>query len=873
MPRGPQLPRDLVEKLQGENYNDWNQTHNFRGGKSRKQQRKEQRQQKKGAKPYRREEISSERKMTAEETMAALAAAKKRKAPVDSKPSTKPEAKKPRVTPFVSLHEEEVRRKDEEDAKYYAKKLGLKSLKLPKGDDELGDLLGDLDFDRFSDLDKNAGSSSESDSDIEAGSDLDDSLSAQDPDKEQGSSNEDEIFENPWTDDSLSEGDFESGSEEEAEDEVIENPWTDDSLSEGDFENGENEETAHIDNPWTDDSLSEGDFESGEEVSAEDEEEESGSEPEMTAEQTMAALKAKKAKKSGRPDVSEDMTAEETMAALKAAKAAKTAENPYVPAGGKYVPPSRRKLESTTKSEEELKLQRLVKSALNKLAEANLGSIVNEIENYFTQYSRALVSSTLTAVVIDSVSSQGTLQANFLTVHAGLIGALYRTVGVDFGAEFIQTLVETFEKAQHDSSSPQKANNLVQLLAECYSMQVIAPRLIYDIVRELLGDLTENNTELLLSIIRSCGTQLRSDDPESLKEIIVLLQSTVGKQDQASLSPRTKFLVESIVALKNQRQKAANEGVIELRRRLRKVLGSIKGQGSDPLRVSLEDIRNVETRGKWWIVGAAWAGQSSRRNTEDVDQNEVDDMLGSAEPNWLELARKQRLNTDIRRAVFVALMGAEDYIDACQRIDKLHLKNKQAREVPHVILHCCSNEQTYNPYYALVAAKQCTQHQMRKTLQFTLWDFFGVLEAASNSVNVQKIMHYARFYASLVAQGALGLDILKTVDFLSANDDLKVFLEVFFVYLYRTLGKQAEQNASHNMVEGTRRDAKGLAQLLSQTKDRSVLRGIQYIQPQVASSTAVGTGKNAARVQWCCNLVTDVVQELAAREHSAELGL
>lgn len=872
MPRGPQLPRDLLDKLQGDKYNDWNQTHNFKNHKSRKQQRKDQRHEKKAGRAPPRGEIK-EKKMTAEETMAALAAAKKRKEPVE----TKPPAKKLKVKPFVSLHEEEIRRKDEEDAKYYAKKLGLKGLKLPKGDDELGGLLGDLDFDRFSDLDKQGGSSSESDPDIGDVSDIDVPLNKDNGDSE-------EIIENPWTDDSLSEDDFESEAEADdnedsdeepgkaSEGEFIENPWTDDSLSEGDFdeESGSDEKPQNgkeefIENPWTDDSLSEDDLDSDAEAS---ESESSGDETEMTPEQTLAALKAAKAAKNGKQ--SGEMSAEETMAALKAAKEAKSkSADPYTPAGSKYVPPSKRNL-APTKSEEEAKLQRQIKGALNKLAEANLNAIVNEIEGYFVQHTRAMVSNTLASVIIESVSAQGTLQANFLIVHAALVGALYRTVGVDFGAEFIQLLVEAFEKARKGKDSTKQANNLVQLLAECYTMHVVAPALVYDIIRELLGDLNENNTELLLSIVRSCGTQLRSDDPESLKEIIILLQGSVGKMDESTLSSRTKFLVESIVALKNQRQKSANEGVTELRRRLRKVLGGIKGQVSDPLRVTLDDIRNVDTRGKWWIVGAAWSGQSGS-SKKDHDQQEVDDMIGSAEPNWLELARKQRLNTDIRRAIFVALMGAEDYIDACQRIDKLHLKNKQAREVPHVILHCCGNEKVYNPYYSLVAAKQCTQHHMRKTMQFTLWDYLGVLENGSS--NVQKTMHYARFYASLVTQGALGLDILKNVDFLTANEDLRVFLEVFFVYLFRAIGKQAEQQSSHNMVEGTRRDAKGLAQLLSQTKDKSILRGMQHVLPQVTSSSAVGSGKNADRVRWCSTLANELVQELAAREHSADLGI
>ena len=117
--------------------------------------------------------------------------------------------------------------------------------------------------------------------------------------------------------------------------------------------------------------------------------------------------------------------------------------------------------------------------------------------------------------------------------------------------------------------------------------------------------------------------------------------------------------------------------------------------------------QNAESKGKWWLVGAAWGGdplverQDAQRNTADAD--------AVSENALLKLARKQGMNTEIRRGIFVVLMSSEvrpatavaveyviltaaqDYVDACERLAQLKLTEVQQRELIRVILHCCGN--------------------------------------------------------------------------------------------------------------------------------------------------------------------------------------
>ncbi|KAA8900348.1 hypothetical protein TRICI_006220 [Trichomonascus ciferrii] len=583
-------------------------------------------------------------------------------------------------------------------------------------------------------------------------------------------------------------------------------------------------------------------------------------------------------------------------------KPVKVKENPYVAPGttpGKYVPPSKRRLpeDASGESEETIRLRKQVKGLLNRVSESNIGSILAEIDSLYLSHSRIVINSVITDVILESISLQGRLNEQFLIVHAAFVAAMYRTVGVEFGAHFVQTLVETFDKHYNNDAKGKESVNLLALLSQIYSFHVVSCNLIYDFIRMLLDGVNEPKTELLLKLIDSSGSQLRSDDPAALKDIIYLLHAEVGKADPSTINTRTKFLIERITDLKNNRQKKHGSQIaLETTQRMKKFLGGVSGRGGEPLRVTLDDIRNIDKKGKWWLVGAAWRNQDGfiKPTSADVDVEAMQDILDTAEPNWMELAKQQRMNTDIRRAIFVALMSSEDYVDACDRMQKLKLKSKQEREIPRVILHCCSNEEAYNPFYALVATKLCAQHSLKKTFQFALWDYIGVLQGEDDdpdaiddgidklksraqkdsTVELKKTMHYSKLYAQLVADGAMTLDILKTMDFLTAVTEVRIFLELFYITLFQNLGKRAEAGDQRTKKVGfgdamfeTRRDESVLTQILARTKEQNVLRGTQYFQRFVTSSTTMPKKqKQRERVEWASNLTLKIIDRYLERE-------
>ncbi|CAI5755588.1 unnamed protein product [Candida verbasci] len=548
----------------------------------------------------------------------------------------------------------------------------------------------------------------------------------------------------------------------------------------------------------------------------------------------------------------------------------------------KYIPPALRKkmaLEQGNQvSEETLQLRKSIKGPLNKLSEANIGTIVNELQRLYMSNPRQILNEEITSIILDSIIQQGRILDTFVYLHACVIVALYKLQGIDFGAYFIQELIEKFEKYNQEASKSKESSNLISLLSSLYTFQLISSKLLYDIIKNLITDLNENNADILLRLTRNSGNQMRSDDPSSLKDIVILINEKYANLPKELNNTRIQFLIETISSLKNNKLKILNEANHQLTIRLKKFLGGISNI-TDPIQVNLEDIHNVSTRGKWWLIGSAWKGNDEEKFVQDVDTTAMNDIIDTAEPNWMELAKLQRMNTDIRRAIFISIMSANDYIEAMTKLDKLSLKRSQEREIPRVLTHCAIMEPSYNPYYGVLANKLCDSHSFRKTFQFMFWDLVKELDGMSEEsqfneddeeTKLRKILNLGRFYGSLLAENSIPLHNLRTINFLTLSSDTQLLLEVLFVSFFDQIGKRSKKNsvgAGMKSIKGdmiaVKFDDKILVERVIKAKDQTtLLRGLQYfLQEKVKSSDVINGQKQIMRVKWGVDAMFDIIDE------------
>lgn len=192
----------------------------------------------------------------------------------------------------------------------------------------------------------------------------------------------------------------------------------------------------------------------------------------------------------------------------------KRRENPYVApvvavdtVARKYIPPSLR-APAASEAESLARLRRQAQGHLNKLSEANLVSILRDVEKLYQDYPRHSVTSTLIDLLMDMIYNPSVLQDTFIILHAGFIAAMYKVLGMDFGAEFVERIVKRFDDdyQRKDGGLGKQPINAISLLSHLYNFHVLGCSLIFDYIRLFLEEINEMNTELLLKIIRSNNT-------------------------------------------------------------------------------------------------------------------------------------------------------------------------------------------------------------------------------------------------------------------------------------------------------------------------------------------------------------------------------
>lgn len=311
----------------------------------------------------------------------------------------------------------------------------------------------------------------------------------------------------------------------------------------------------------------------------------------------------------------------------------------------------------------------------------------------------------------------------------------------------------------------------------------------------MIGDrLVELNVDCLLRLLRSCGINLRAKDPTSLKDIVVLLQNVAMNSgsvpgDIGSLPSRSKFLIEAVLDLKNNKRKIIGKDDLDTNQliSLKKSISNILKNNSivvrpEPIGVTLGDIRFINERGKWWLIGSAWKGAGSNdRNSSSASQKSIT----KQEEALLKLAHKLKLNTDLRRSIFIIIMSASDQTDCIEKLAKLRLKeNKAGREILRIILLCAMTEKSYNSFYTSLAVFYARDSYANKiTLQYCLWDTLKMF-VEERSGSARKILNSAKFFGTLIANQSIPISVLKAVNWSCTETRQILFLQCVFSVIF-----------------------------------------------------------------------------------------
>lgn len=351
-------------------------------------------------------------------------------------------------------------------------------------------------------------------------------------------------------------------------------------------------------------------------------------------------------------------------------------------------------------------------------------------------------------------------------------------------------------------------------------------------------------------------------------------------------------MIDTITDLKNNRSKsaaAAGAGITtEHITKMRKILGSLNNsrviRASEPINISRDDIHNCSKKGKWWLVGASWKedplvaaqremnGISTSQTPTQVDEDD-------AEPDFGDLAKAHRMNTDVRRSIFVAIMSANDFQDAHVRLMKLRLKRAQEFEIPRVLLHCAMEEQAHNPYYSLIARRLCGDmgRRIKMSFMFALWNIFKKMgergdmgdeeddidpDDPENGVSTNSVVNLAKMYSYLIADGSLTLGVLKNLNFAYLQPKTKTFVEVLIITIIQQ-SQKSKKKKSKSKAEDPRNE-EALMQIFLRVKETPHIgKGLIYFLRKVVAKSDIVSDEDQKLVRWGCNVGADALKAVA----------
>lgn len=389
-----------------------------------------------------------------------------------------------------------------------------------------------------------------------------------------------------------------------------------------------------------------------------------------------------------------------------------------------YVPPHLRRnsesMCSNKRTDSLAEQQRKLRGIMNRVSEGNidpsskemavvLGKMLPDVGS--TAASDALVSVVLPAAVGDphiSVLVLGCHAAMIVAAHVAYGPAFGATALVQIGESLMNRLAaaEEFDVTECTSVDSTVAKNCTIFLALLFSFGMLPGSTIFDLVRFVLRDglVSDVRIELCLTILRYAGRSLRADYANDFKEILQVVnaaahtsRSDPSTSDRKPIRTRVDYLLRELQDLKNNKVSFAVMDRFDMTRHWLMKASILGGKKiSDyQLPVPFRFLHDDPPKG-WPSVSVLESVRNLKSKGILSNSTFVEDLRATAV--------SQRLSTELRQNLFVALMGAQDFEHAADRILLVAQTAKAGvDEACLVIFHCAIREKAPNPFYEHVA--------------------------------------------------------------------------------------------------------------------------------------------------------------------------
>ena len=442
-----------------------------------------------------------------------------------------------------------------------------------------------------------------------------------------------------------------------------------------------------------------------------------------------------------------------------------------------------------TREERINKFQRELNSLINKIAESNISFLIPDMFNKIDEFNKNIKDNFILFDIITKISLKLLLNQEITNLPitscvCTFISLSHYKFGNNFIYFYLKSLFDEIQYLKNEEIPKYKIKNCIFEIIHFYIFQNITSKLIYSLIKFLIENFNENNSEFLLLLLSYTGIDIRKEDPENLKDIITEVNKIYNnmKLNNSSDLSKLKFAVDMIEDIKQNKYLKFNlsEKFAFFKNFVNNYSNASLKKG-EKIECDLETISKIDLK---TICNSNNIEISENTNLNNIDLNNYipnDDLLDDKTNKILEKKmRKMNISTNLKKMIFTSIVTASDINDAFERLIRLNLKKEQKREIIKIIVQICIEEKYYNPFYELLLDKLISIDKDNKyTFHYCIWDYMKIFENYNQS-ELKKIHNLSKLTSNLLLREKISLPVLLHFKFEQSNNKIKMF--VLFVF-------------------------------------------------------------------------------------------
>ena len=437
-------------------------------------------------------------------------------------------------------------------------------------------------------------------------------------------------------------------------------------------------------------------------------------------------------------------------------------------------------------------------SLLNKIAEPNLSlilpAIFSKISTFVDSYQdkdkiskNKTIYDIISQILIKTIIYPQVINLPIMSCICTFISLLHF---VKFGQSFLIFFIKkcldelNYLKNEDNKIEKYKYKNFIFLIIHLYIFENINSVFIYDLIKFLIDNFNESNSEYLLLLLSYTGINIRKENPSNLKDIITLINikyNNIKISKDENSTEKIKYIIDMINDIKQNKYLKFN-----LQEKFNFFKEVLKKQKSDSTLIAGEKLElnldKINTLSYDKIISNDINITSNNEKLDSVIDLDADDLI--IKETQEDIKTTQKLNetmkklgivTGLKKMIFKNIATSNSVNDAFERLCRLNFNKEQKREIIKMIIKLCIEEISYNPFYELLLVKLLSLDKDNKyTFHYCIWDYMKIMD----NLKIKKIHNLSKLTTNLLLKEKISIPVLLHYQFEEDKNENKIFVNM-----------------------------------------------------------------------------------------------